>query len=107
MNRHQPRPNNSSVSIKDCMKALRKNTHPDQGLSSFSISYEDEDQFLVAKIANHLASSFIEWNLRIRKQQALGTTEFLSNELQQAKESLEEQESQLEAFKLRHVGATP
>jgi len=86
---------------------LKQTPQSDQGLSSFSISYEDEDRLLVAKVANHLASSFIEWNLKVRKQQALGTTEFLSNELQQAKESLEEQESQLEAFKMKHVGATP
>jgi uncharacterized protein involved in exopolysaccharide biosynthesis len=43
----------------------------------------------------------------VRQQQALGTTEFLSKELRQAKQSLEEQESQLEAFKMKHVGATP
>src|SRR5258708_3657345 len=86
---------------------LKQTPQPDQGLSSFSISYEDEDRSLVANVANHLASNFIEWNLKVRQQQALGTTEFLSNELQQAKQSLEEQESQLEAFKMKHVGATP
>ena len=86
---------------------LKQTPQPDQGLSSFSISYEDEDPSLVANVANHLASSFIEWNLRVRQQQALGTTEFLSKELQQAKQSLEEQEVQLEAFKMKHVGATP
>ncbi len=86
---------------------LKQSPEPEQGLSSFSISYEDRDRLLVAKITNQLASSFIDWNLRVRQQQALGTTHFLSGELQQAKESLEEQENRLEAFKLRHVGATP
>jgi uncharacterized protein involved in exopolysaccharide biosynthesis len=76
-------------------------------LSSFTISYEDRDRWSVAKITNQLASSFIDWNLRVRQQQAKDTTLFLSNELEQAKKSLERQESQLEAFKLRHVGATP
>jgi polysaccharide biosynthesis transport protein len=86
---------------------LKQTPQQDQGLSSFSISYEDEDRFLVANLANHLASSFIEWNLKVRQQQALGTTEFLSDELEHAKKSLEVQEEQLEAFKLRHAGATP
>jgi succinoglycan biosynthesis transport protein ExoP len=86
---------------------LKQTPQPDQGLSSFSISYEDEDRSLVAKVANHLAASFIEWNLKVRQQQALGTTEFLSNELRQAKQSLEEQENQLEVFKMKHAGATP
>ena len=58
-------------------------------------------------IANQLAASFIGWNLHVRQQQAKDTTQFLSNELTTAKKSLEEQEAQLEAFKMRHVGATP
>jgi succinoglycan biosynthesis transport protein ExoP len=86
---------------------LKQSPQPEQGLSSFSISYEDRDRFLVAKIANDLALSFIEWNLRVRQQQALGTTQFLSSELEEARKSLEDQESQLEAFKVRHDGATP
>jgi succinoglycan biosynthesis transport protein ExoP len=86
---------------------LKQSPEPEQGLSSFSISYEDNDRLLVAQITNQLASSFISWNLKVRQQQALGTTQFLSSELQQAKEGLEEQESQLEAFKMKHVGATP
>jgi succinoglycan biosynthesis transport protein ExoP len=86
---------------------LKQSPEPEQGLSSFSISYEDSNRMLVALIANQLASSFIDWNLKARQQQALGTTEFLSNELQQAKRSLEEQEAQLEAFRVRHAGGTP
>src|ERR1700748_3462368 len=86
---------------------LKQSPQPEQGLSSFSISYEDNDRMLVALITNQLASSFIDWNLKVRQQQALGTTQFLSSELQQAKKGLEEQESQLEALKMKHVGATP
>ncbi len=86
---------------------LKQSPEPEQGLSSFTISYEDNDRDLVASITNMLASSFIDWNLKVRQQQALGTTHFLSSELQQAKESLEEQERQREAFKIKHAGATP
>jgi len=86
---------------------LKQTREADQGLSSFSISYEDQDRTLVAKIANALAASFINWNLKVRQQQALGTTQFLSSELEQARKSLEEQEGQLEAFKMKHAGATP
>lgn len=86
---------------------LKQSPEPEQGFSSFSIAYEDTDRDMVARITNQLASSFIEWNLRVRQLQALGTTQFLSGELQTAKQSLEAQESQLEAFKMRHTGATP
>lgn len=86
---------------------IKQSPEPDQGLSSFSISYEDRDRMAVALITNQLASSFIDWNLRVRQQQALGTTQFLSGELQRAKEGLEAQEAQLQAFKMKHAGATP
>jgi succinoglycan biosynthesis transport protein ExoP len=86
---------------------LKQSPEPEQGLSSFTIAYEDNDRMLVALITNHLASSFIDWNLKVRQQQAFGTTQFLSTELQRAKEGLEEQESQLEAFRMKHSGATP
>ena len=102
----------SREEILDFMRAktkieLKQSPEPEQGLSSFSIAYEDRDRTMVAEITNQLASSFINWNLRVRQQQALGTTAFLSTELQAAKESLEAQESQLEAFKMQHAGATP
>ncbi|HLH34943.1 MAG TPA: hypothetical protein VKX41_09725 [Alloacidobacterium sp.] len=79
----------------------------DQGLSSFTISYEDGDRSLVAPITNQLAASFIDWNLAVRQQQAHDTAQFLSGELERAKKSLEEQEGRLQAFKMTHVGATP
>jgi succinoglycan biosynthesis transport protein ExoP len=79
----------------------------DQTLSSFSISYIDRNRWLVAPVANKLAANFIEWNLRSRQQQAVVTTQFLSNELKQAQQGLQEQESALEGFRMQHAGATP
>jgi succinoglycan biosynthesis transport protein ExoP len=79
----------------------------EQALSSFSISYIDRNRWLVAPVANKLAASFIEWNLKSRQQQAVGTTQFLANELKQAEQSLQEQESALEQFRMQHAGATP
>ncbi|MEA3110359.1 MAG: protein tyrosine kinase modulator [Caballeronia sp.] len=45
----------------------------DQGLSSFTITYEDRDRTAVAEIANQLAGTFIDWNLQVRQQQATNT----------------------------------
>lgn len=100
----------SREEILDYMRAkttIELKQAPEQGLSSFSIAYEDKDRSNVAKITNQLAFGFIDWNLKARQQQALGTTQFLSTELEEAKKSLEEQEGQLEAFRMRHAGATP
>lgn len=86
---------------------IKQSPDQEQGLSSFSISFEDRDPTMVALITNQLAQSFIDSNLKVRQQQAIGTTQFLSSELQAAKTGLEAQERQLEGFKLRHAGATP
>ena len=86
---------------------LKQSPEPEQGLSSFTISYEDKNASMVALITNQLASSFIDWNLKVRQQEAMGTTQFLSSELQRAKAGLEAQEKQLQAFKMAHAGATP
>jgi len=79
----------------------------EQSLSSFSISYIDANRLLVAPVANQLAQSFIDWNLKSRQQQAVITTQFLSNELTQAQKGLQEQETALQAFRMAHAGATP
>jgi polysaccharide biosynthesis transport protein len=102
-----------SMSREEVLEYMRKKIKielkqgSDESLSSFTITYEDQDRTAVATIANQLAAGFIDWNLHVRQQQATDTTQFLSSELEQAKKSLEDQEAQLEAFRLKHVGATP
>jgi succinoglycan biosynthesis transport protein ExoP len=76
-------------------------------LSSFTITYQGSDPETVAQVANELATSFIHWNVDTRDQQVTGTKEFLSSELQEAKQSLEQQEDKLRQFKMSHLGETP
>jgi len=77
------------------------------GLSAFTIEYEGHRAEQVAKVANELAASFIDWNVKSREQQSQDTTEFLNAQLQGAKGNLEDQEKKLSAFKLRHLGEMP
>lgn len=77
------------------------------GLSAFTIEYEGHQRQQVAQVANQLAASFIEWNVKSREQQSQDTTEFLDAQLKEAKENLEQQEARLSAFKLRHLGEMP
>jgi polysaccharide chain length determinant protein (PEP-CTERM system associated) len=77
------------------------------GLSSFSISYEGRDPKVVAQVTNQLALSFINGNLKTREQQAMGTTEFLTSQMEDARRDLEQQEHKISDFKLAHVGEMP
>ena len=77
------------------------------GLSAFTIEYEGRQRDQVAQVANQLAASFIEWNVKSREQQSQDTTEFLDAQLKEAKQNLEQQEARLSAFKMRHLGEMP
>src|SRR5258708_38948660 len=77
------------------------------GLSAFTIECEGRHRQVVAQVANQLAASFIEWNLKNREQQAQDTSDFLAGQLKDAKQNLEEQEAKVSAFKMRHLGEMP
>jgi uncharacterized protein involved in exopolysaccharide biosynthesis len=56
----------------------------------FTIGYIGRDPNVVATVANRLASQFIEENLKLREQLAVGTTQFLETEITASKEKLDE-----------------
>ena len=74
---------------------------------AFEISYTSTDPQKAMQVANTLASSYIEENLKVRGQVSLGTTTFLQNELDTAKERLEEQEQQMAAYRQQYFGELP
>jgi polysaccharide chain length determinant protein (PEP-CTERM system associated) len=73
----------------------------------FTISYIGRDPNVVTTVANRLASQFIEENLKIREQQAVGTTEFLETELAASKAKLDQLESAVTQYKRRFMGELP
>ena len=73
----------------------------------FTIGYINEDPNMATAIANRLASLFIEENLKLREQQAVGTTEFLTTELTAKKAKLEELETAVSQYKRHHMGELP
>lgn len=77
------------------------------GLGTFSLTYEGTSPEMIARVANALASRFIEWNLQSREQLAVGTTEFIAEQLEQARKSLGEQENRAREFKMSHMGEMP
>jgi polysaccharide biosynthesis transport protein len=76
-------------------------------LSTFTITYQGKEPKLDAAVANELANSFIQWNIHSREQQVSGTKDFLSSELQAAKQNLVQQEDKLRQFKMSHLGEMP
>jgi polysaccharide chain length determinant protein (PEP-CTERM system associated) len=73
----------------------------------FTISYTGKDPRTVTMVTNKLASLFIEENLKLREQQAQGTTEFLTVELNATKAKLEDQEKIVTQFKKQFMYELP
>jgi polysaccharide chain length determinant protein (PEP-CTERM system associated) len=74
---------------------------------AFQIVFEGEDPNVVAQVTNRLATLFIDENLRTRANQALGTTEFLTNQLEEYRQDVERQESLMTDYRTRNSGELP
>ncbi len=79
----------------------------EKDLVVFEVSYANEDPQKVMQVTNTLASFYIEGNLKVREQQALGTSEFLGAELEEVRKRLEEQEQQVVEYRTKHMGELP
>jgi polysaccharide chain length determinant protein (PEP-CTERM system associated) len=73
----------------------------------FRIYYRNRNPVVAADVANRIAELFIDENLRLRENQAQGTSSFLETELGQTKLKLEQQEARIAAFKQRFMGQLP
>ena len=73
----------------------------------FSVSFEDQDPVIAMKVANRLASLFIEGNLKVREERAEGTLVFLEKELERVRKLLKQQEKKVSEFRAKHLGVLP
>lgn len=76
-------------------------------VSVFRVSFAYPDRLLAQKVTADLAGRFIEENIRSRSSQSVQATEFLKDQLQQAKRELDAWENKLAEFRVRHAGRLP
>src|SRR5437899_6321169 len=74
---------------------------------AFNLSYQGRDPETAARVANALASLYVEENVRLREQQAAGTAEFLRLQVAEGKKRLDEQEQRVRSFRTRFIGELP
>ncbi len=73
----------------------------------FTIEYLYSDAQTVASVANALAAFYVDSNLRLREEDAVGTARFLSRELERVKGQLAEWEKKITDFKEAHLQELP
>lgn len=97
----------------DLVEAMRKDieielTHSDdKKLSSFNIYYASRDPKMAQQATSELANLFITENLEERQKRSENTTNFLGDQLDQARAKLAAQEAKLRVFKDQHLGELP
>jgi polysaccharide chain length determinant protein (PEP-CTERM system associated) len=74
---------------------------------AFSISFKGTNPELVMRVANGLATFFIDENLKVREAQAVGTSDFLIDEMLTMRKRLEGVEQQLKDYRKKYMGELP
>ena len=93
--------------LEDLRKRIDVNLTRRSGADAFRITYQGDYPETVMKVANALASYFINENLKVREAQAVGTSTFLETELQNILRRLEEKEATLKEYKKQYMGGLP
>lgn len=78
-----------------------------EGLPGFNIGFTASEPRVAQQVCAEITSMFMEQNLRDRQTRAQGTTDFLSKQLEEAKQKLDEQDAKLAEFKQKNVGGLP
>lgn len=76
-------------------------------LPGFSVAVTLDSPRLAQQVCTAVTSMFIEENLRARQQHSEDTTQFLVQQLADAKAKLDDQDARLAAFKTRYIGSLP
>jgi polysaccharide biosynthesis transport protein len=74
---------------------------------AFEVSYTSLSPSLAARVADRLASLFIEENIKVREQQVIGTVDFFDHELQSARQDLGEKAQKLAALRAQYFAELP
>jgi polysaccharide chain length determinant protein (PEP-CTERM system associated) len=74
---------------------------------AFTLSYEGKSPQVVQRVANTLASLFLEENLQVREKQATETSDFLEQEMKKVKAALAQLEARMAEFKEAHINELP
>ncbi len=103
----------SKKPLEELVDQMRKNIliEPIHGANNstpgFYIAFTASTPKMAQDVCAEITSLFMEENLKIREEQAVGTTQFLTSQLEDAKKKLDEQDSKLATFKSKYIGQMP
>jgi polysaccharide chain length determinant protein (PEP-CTERM system associated) len=89
------------------IKPIQSNIQSTKGLPGFFVSFQANDPHTAQLVCGEITSLFVSQNLHSREQSAQDTTDFLKEQLDAAKRSLDEQDAKLAAFQQQYFGKLP
>lgn len=89
------------------IKPIRSEIAGSDGLPGFFISFKAPDPHTAQAVCRQITSLFLTENARSREQSAQGTTEFLQEQLDDAKNNLDAQDAKLAQFQRENIGTLP
>lgn len=84
-----------------------KTGRPTPATIAFTLSYKGKSPETVQKIANVLASLYLEENLRVRQEQTRGASVFMEEEMKSVQGKLAVMDAQISAYKQRNIDSIP
>jgi polysaccharide biosynthesis transport protein len=75
--------------------------------TAFRISYLAPSRETAQQVVSELTALFIDENARARNQQSVGTTNFLANQLEDARQGLARAEQRRREYKMQYLGELP
>jgi polysaccharide chain length determinant protein (PEP-CTERM system associated) len=78
-----------------------------RGLPGFYIAATSDNPQLAQQVCTEITSMFLEQNARQTEHQATQTTNFLNDQVTEAKKKLDEQDAKLAQFKRQYLGSLP
>ncbi|UCH21532.1 MAG: chain-length determining protein [Deltaproteobacteria bacterium] len=86
----------------------RRTGRPSAATVAFTLTYEGKGiPDKVQRVANVLASLFLEENLRVRERQTKETSQFLEDEMKKLKAQLDDIEGKIATYKAMHINELP
>jgi len=77
------------------------------GMPGFYITFRASDPHTAQDVCSEITSLFVSENLDAREASAEGTTEFLNQQLADAKKNLDDQDAKLAEFERKYLGRLP
>ncbi len=80
---------------------------PAQATIAFAITYEGRDPETVLRVANELASLYLQENLKSREKQSLETSRFMGDEMKAVEAQLSKLDGKIASYKEKHISSLP